>query len=76
MPHAAKRGVAMSSVEYSPTRKEQKKKAKEREEKRWAAKSGPVVTRRVDPASVKRGEKVELSAPSPAMSQRERRRTP
>ena len=41
-------------VEESPKRRARRAAARRREEKRWAAKSGPVTVRFVDPATLKR----------------------
>lgn len=42
-------------TEESPKRKQRRAAARKREEKRWAARSGPVTTRFVDPASLRPG---------------------
>lgn len=37
-----------SSIEVSPARRKRRKEARAAEERRWAARSGPVVVRRAD----------------------------
>lgn len=46
-----KTGSPTSSVEYSPARKKRMDAARRRQEKRWAAKAGPVIVRQKDPES-------------------------
>jgi len=45
-----KTGGATSGVEYSPARGKRRATARKGQERRWAAKSGPVEVRKVDQA--------------------------
>jgi hypothetical protein len=41
-PRKTKTGTAMGGLEETPERKKRRAKARKRQEKRWAAKAGPV----------------------------------
>ena len=44
-------GSSMGGLESSPQRKKRDRKKRKREEERWAAKSGPVVVKRIEDES-------------------------
>lgn len=48
-----KTGAATSSVFTSPTRRRRQDARRRHEERAWARRSGPVTTRRVDPATLR-----------------------
>jgi hypothetical protein len=48
MPNTGKPGVSMGGLDSSPARRKRDRKERKREEERWAAKSGPVVVKRVE----------------------------
>jgi hypothetical protein len=65
MPRMA-RGTGTSlggGVEMSPARKSRAAAKRRREEKRWARKSGPVVSRQVDPEQLQPGRSIYSDSP-------------
>lgn len=46
-------GASLGGAESSPERRKRQAAKRKREEKRWAARSGPVTVRFVDPATLK-----------------------
>lgn len=50
MAHKGHSGASMGGMESSPARRKRMAARRRREEARWAARSGPVTVRRVDPA--------------------------
>jgi len=56
---SGKTGASLGGgTELSPERRRRAAAKRVREEKRWAKKSGPVKTRTVDPATLRRGVSV------------------
>jgi len=48
MPNTGKPGVSMGGLETSPKRRKRDREKRKRQEERWAAKSGPVIVKRIE----------------------------
>ena len=55
MAHKGHTGTSLGGVEVSAARRKRQAKKRAAEEKRWAAKAGPVIVRRVDPETIRKG---------------------
>jgi hypothetical protein len=62
-PRHKKSGTPMSGVQETPERKKRRAKARKRQDKRWAAKSGPVKIYYRDPVTGEEREKPPSDTP-------------